>query len=213
VDEWALLSRDRAQQAQKSPPPYMASVAVSGRKALARDEALAPRLSARQIASLSPAYRDDGVVTAANIAAEGDGASAVLIASQARARALSLTPQVRLVSFATAGASPEVWPLATLPAIREALKSAALGAQDIDRWEIYESSAAAMLAWLAETGVPAAKVNPDGGALATTAPLGAVGAGLFAAAVNGIAQGEGRRAVVAVAGDPGTAAACLLEGF
>ncbi len=213
VDEWALISRDRAQQAQKSPPRYMTSVAVSARKALTRDEALGHRMSAGQIAALSPAYRDDGVVTAANIAAEGDGVSAVLIASQARARALSLTPKVRLVSFGTAGASPEVWPMATLPAIREALKNAGLGVQDIDRWEIYESSAAAMLAWLAETGVPAAKVNPDGGALATTAPLGAVGAGLFAAAVNGIAEGGGRRAVVAAAGDPGIAAACVLEGF
>ncbi len=102
--------------------------------------------------------------------------------------------------------------MATLPAIREALKTAGLGAQDIDRWEIYESSAAAMLAWLVETGVPDGKVNPDGGALATTAPLGAVGAGLFAAAVNGIAEGGSRRAVVAVAGDPGIAAACVLEG-
>ena len=212
VDEWALVSRDRAQQAQKSPPPYMTSVPVSARKALTTDEALAHRLSAGQVAALSPAYREDGVVTAANIAAEGDGASAVLIASQSCARALSLTPKARLVSFATAGASPEVWPMATLPAIREALKTAGLGAQDIDRWEIYESSAAAMLAWLVETGVPDGKVNPDGGALATTAPLGAVGAGLFAAAVNGITEGGSRRAVVAVAGDPGIAAACVLEG-
>jgi acetyl-CoA acyltransferase len=212
VDEWALVSRDRAQEAQKSPPPYMTSVPVPARKSLTRDEALGHRLSAGQIAALSPAYREDGVVTAANIVAEGDGASAVLIASQSRARALSLTPKARLVSFATAAASPEVWPMATLPAIREALKRAGLVGQDVDRWEIYESSAAAMLAWLAETGVPAGKVNPDGGALATTAPLGAVGAGLFAAAVNGIAEGRSRRAVAAAAGDPGIATACVLEG-
>lgn len=153
------------------------------------------------------------MITAANIAAEGDGACAVLVASPGRARALSLTPKAHFVSFATAGASPKVWPMASLPATREALKKASLRVQDIDRWEIYESSAAAVLAWLAEMGVARSKVNPDGGALATTAPLGAVGAGLFAAAIEAIAHGDEGRALVSVAGDPGTATACVLEAL
>ena len=213
LDEWALVSRDRARLAQKRPPPYMAAVPVAGQRAFSKDEAVGQPLPAAKLAALSPAFRDDGVVTAANIAAEGDGAAAVLIASPARARALSLTPKARVVSFATAGASPDIWPMATLPAEREALKRASLSGEDIDRWEIYESSAAATLAWLAETGVAREQVNPDGGALATTAPLGAVGAGLFATALDGIAHGGARRVVVAVAGDPGVGTACVLESL
>jgi acetyl-CoA acyltransferase len=211
LDEWALISGDRAQRAQQSPPRYMAPVPVPGQVAMARDEALGKPLTLAAAAALLPAYKEGGVITAANIAAEGDGACAVLIASPGRARTLSLTPIARFVSFATAGASPDVWPMATLPATREALQRARLGVQDIDRWEIYESSAAAVLAWLAETGVVRERVNPDGGALAITAPLGAVGAGLFAAAVEGLAQRGERRAVVSVAGDPGVGTACVLE--
>jgi acetyl-CoA acetyltransferase family protein len=210
LDEWALISRDRAQRAQRS-VRYIVPVTVLGHKRLARDEALAQRLSPVKVAGLLPAYKEDGVVTAATIAAEGDGACAVLIASADRARQLLLPPKARFVSFATAGASPEVWPMASVPATREALKKANLSVQDIDRWEIYESSSAATLAWLAETGVAPEKVNPDGGALATTAPLGAIGAVGFASAVESISQGGGRRAVVSLAGDPGTGTACVLE--
>jgi acetyl-CoA acyltransferase len=211
LDDWALLSRKRARHAQPSSLRYMCRVPGQGRVALAKDEALGPRVSGAEIAALLPAYRGDGVITAANIAAEGDGASAVLIAGPSQVRAMSLTPRARFVSFATAGSSPDVWPTATVPATWEALKRAGIGVEQVDRWEVHESSAAAVLAWLAELDVPREKVNPDGGALATTSPLGAAGAGLFAAAVDGLAQRGERRAVVSVAGDAGIATACVLE--
>ncbi len=211
LDEWAVVSRERAARAQQSPPRYMCSVAASEQAELVKDEALAEPMSPAQVAALLPEYREDGVITAANIAAEGDGAAALLIASPSRARALSLAPKARFVSFSTAGSDPDVWPMATLPAVREALKKAGLGVHDIDRWEVHESSAAAVLAWLAETGVARQRVNPDGGALATTAPLGAVGAGLFAAAIGGLAERGERRAVVAIAGEGGVGTACVLE--
>ena len=213
LDDWALLSRKRARQAQQSSLRYMCRVPAQGRVALAKDEALGPRVSGAEIAAFLPAYREDGVITAANLAAEGDGASAVLIASPSRVKAMSLTPKARFVSFATAGTSPDVWPTATVPATWEALKKAGVGIEQVDRWEIHESSAAAVLAWLSELGVPPEKVNPAGGALATTSPLGAVGSGLFAAAVDGLARGGERRAVVSVAGDAGIATACVLESL
>ena len=213
LDDWALLSRKRARQAQQSSLRYMCRVPAQGRVALAKDEALGPRVSGAEIAAFLPAYREDGVITAANIAAEGDGASAVLIASPSRVQAMSLTPKACFVSFATAGTSPDVWPTATVPATWEALKKAGVGIEQVDRWEIHESSAAAVLAWMSELGVPPEKVNPAGGALATTSPLGAVGAGLFAAAVDGLAGGGERRAVVSIAGDAGIATACVLESL
>jgi acetyl-CoA acetyltransferase len=86
-----------------------------------------------------------------------------------------------------------------------------LAPDEVGRFEVHESSAAAVLAWIAGTGVPPEKVNPEGGALATTSPLGAVGAGLFAAAVAGLATGDTRYALVCCAGEGGVATACVLR--
>ncbi len=150
-------------------------------------------------------------MTAANMAAEGDGASGLLIAGADRAEELALTPIARLVSFATVGTDPLVWPAATVPASKEALDRAGLTADDIDWWEVHESSAVAVHVWLAEMKVSADKVNPTGGALASTAPLGAVGAGLFVAAVSGLVEAGLRRALVCVAAEGGIGTACVLE--
>ena len=156
-------------------------------------------------------YVDGGAITAANMAAEGDGAAALLIAEPQRAHDLGLSAKAALVSFAVAGGRPEVWPVATVAATSEALRRAGLSPGDVDRFEVHESSAAAVLAWMAETGVRPERVNPDGGALATTAPLGAAGAGLFAAAVAGLASGDARYALVCSVGEGGVATACVLE--
>jgi len=179
--------------------------------ALGMDEALGRRWSRAEVAVLSPVYLEGGVVTAANMAAEGDGASALLIASAERASELALVPLARLVSFATVGTDPLVWPAATVPAAKAALDRAGLTADDIDWWEVHESSAVAVHVWLVEMKVGADRVNPTGGALATTAPLGAVGAGLFVAAVSGLVDAGLRRALVCVAAEGGIGTACVLE--
>ena len=150
------------------------------KKGLAMDEALGHKRSRAEVAAMPPVYLDGGVVTAANMAAEGDGASALLIAGADRAGALGLVPIARLVSFATIGSDPLVWPAATVsrrPRRPSTVRASTV--DDIDWWEVHESSAVAVQAWLAEMKVGADQVNPTGGALATTAPLGAVGAGLF----------------------------------
>ena len=96
--------------------------------------------------------------------------------------------------------------------ISEALRRAGWSPGDVGRFEVHESSAAAVLAWMAETGVRRPeRVNPDGGALATTSPLGAAGAGLFVAAVAGLASGDAGYALVCGAGEGGVATACVLE--
>ena len=211
LDKWALESRERALRAQRKRPSYMLALPGPAKTALAMDEALGRRLSRGEVAALSPVYLEGGVVTAANMAAEGDGASALLIAGADRADALALMPVARLVSFATVGTDPLVWPAATVPAAKAALDRAGLTADDIDWWEVHESSAAAVHVWLAEMKVSADQVNPTGGALAITAPLGAVGAGLFVAAVSGLVDARLRRALVCVAAEGGIGTACVLE--
>lgn len=211
LDKWAIESRQRASRAQRKRPSYMLSLPGTAKTSLVMDEALGRRSSLAEVAALSPAYLEGGVVTAANMAAEGDGASALLIASAERAGELALVPMARLVSFATVGTDPLVWPAASVPAAKAALERAGLTVDDIDWWEVHESSAVAVQVWLAEMKVGADLVNPTGGALATAAPLGAVGAGLFVAAVSGLVEAGLRRALVCVAAEGGIGTACVLE--
>jgi acetyl-CoA acetyltransferase family protein len=230
LDDWALLSMERAAQAQKARPPFLIplqrrpvppppvlekSPPGRGRRPppaslIVADEAVGSLPSRAKVAALAPVYLEGGVVTAANMAAEGDGAAAVLIASVATARALGLVPKARFLSFATAGADPSLWPMAAVPATMTALARSGLSAADIDRWYVHESSAAAVLAWAAETGAELGRVNADGGALATTSPVGAVGAGLFASAVAALAGTTNGLAVVCTAGEGGVGTTAVL---
>lgn len=232
LDAWVLRSFEKALASQAVLPPYMVPVlrapaqAADGRAdqarprvrmrggvgkgLLTRDEALERPLRRPEMRKLRPAYLEGGVVTAANMAAEGDGAAAVLVSSAAHAASAGLAPKARFVSFATAGEEPDIWPMAAVPAARVALARAGIAAADVDRWYVHESSAAAVLAWSAATGVDLAKVNVEGGALASTAPVGAAGAGLFAPAVAGLADSTNGLAVVCCAGEGGVATACVL---
>lgn len=213
LDNWAARSYERASAAQASLPPYLVPVGGSPGKAadLHRDENLGHAPNEAQLKALPPAYKGGGVVTAANMAREGDGAGAVVMSNLALARRLGRLPKARVAGFATAGADPLVWPLAMAPATRAALRAAHVSAADVDWWFVHESSAAAVLAWSAETGVPLERVNPDGGELATTSPLGAVGASLFALAVSYLASRGAEVVAVCVAGEGGVGTACVLE--
>jgi acetyl-CoA acyltransferase len=205
-----------AEVAPKGPGPAVTKAAPGRRRPpkastlIIRDEAVEYRLAPADVASLAPVYVAGGSVTAANMAAEGDGASAILIASRDKALRLGLAPKATFVSFATAGVGPAVWPMAAVPAALEALRRAGLRPSDIDRWYVHESSAAAVLAWSAALGVDLGRVNWDGGALASTAPIGAVGAGQFASAVAGLSQGSNGLALVCGAGEGGVGTATVL---
>jgi acetyl-CoA acetyltransferase len=178
---------------------------------LTRDELVGTGLRARDVAAFAPLFVDGGLSTAANVAGEGDGVASLLIASADRAAALGLVPKARFVSFATAGVAPAIWPVGSIEATARALRLAGLVVNDIDHFEIHESSAAAVLAWITALGADPARVNPTGGSLAWTAPQGAVGAGLFVAAVSSLVERQERRALVSVAGEGGVATACVLE--
>jgi len=229
LDAWARESLGRAQSAQEPPPGYVlplqrlrpssaaeAAVApVRGRRPkqaelLERDEALEGKRRKADISGLPAAYLHGGVITAGNMAAEGDGAAAVLVAGAGAAAELGVACKAAIAGFAVGATSPAIWPLAAVPASLAALDDAGLRVADIDRWYVYESSAAAVLAWSKEMDVPLDVVNPNGGALASTSPVGAVGAGLVAEAVAGLAKGRNGTALVCTAGEGGVGAACVL---
>jgi acetyl-CoA acetyltransferase family protein len=147
-----------------------------------RDEHPRPETTLEQLAALKPAFKRDasGSVTAGNSSGINDGAAAVLVTSQARARELGLRPIARLVSSAVAGVDPATMGLGPIPASRRALERAGLTVDEIDLVELNEAFAAQAIPCMRELGLDPAKVNVNGGAIAIGHPLGASGARLVA---------------------------------
>jgi 3-oxoadipyl-CoA thiolase len=145
-----------------------------------RDEHPRPETTAEQLAALKPAFKRDasGSVTAGNSSGINDGAAALLVTSETRARELGLTPMARMIASAVAGVDPATMGLGPIPASRKALERAGLGVADLDLVELNEAFAAQALPVMRELGLDPEKVNVNGGAIAIGHPLGASGARL-----------------------------------
>ncbi|MEO6060005.1 MAG: acetyl-CoA C-acyltransferase [Candidatus Limnocylindria bacterium] len=187
-DAFALESQRRwaAADAAGRFADELAPIDVPGAKGTAtrvdRDEHPRPDTTAVQLAALKPAFRRDatGSVTAGNSSGINDGAAALLVTSEARARDLGLRPMARMLSSAVAGVDPATMGLGPIPASRLALVRAGLSVGDMDLVELNEAFAAQALPCMRELGLDAAKVNVNGGAIAIGHPLGASGARLVA---------------------------------
>ena len=141
-----------------------------------------------------PAFHAKGTVTAGNSSQMSDGAAAALVMSAEKARQLGIKPLARYVAFATAGCKPEEMGMGPVYAIPKALKMAGLSLSDIDCIELNEAFAAQSLAVIKETGLDAAKVNANGGAIALGHPLGCTGAKLTATILRELQRLELRQA-------------------
>ena len=135
--------------------------------------------SYEKVSSLKPAFREDGVITAATSSQISDGASALLIASEAAVARHGLTPRAKIRSMAVAGVDPTIMLTGPMPATRKALAKAGLTMNDIDLFEVNEAFASVVLAWAQEMDADLEKVNVYGGACALGHPLGASGARLL----------------------------------
>jgi acetyl-CoA acetyltransferase family protein len=146
------------------------------------DEHPRPETTPEQLAKLKPAFRHDesGSVTAGNSSGINDGAAALLVTSEARARELRMRPIARMLSSAVAGVDPATMGLGPIPASRLALERAGLVVDDIDLVELNEAFAAQAIPCMRELGLDTEKVNVNGGAIAIGHPLGASGARLVA---------------------------------
>src|SRR5574341_497880 len=143
------------------------------------DEGVRVPVNREKVASLTPSFKPDGVITAANSSQISDGAAALLIMSEARARALGLAPRARFVATALAGVDPTIMLTGPIPATQRALKKAGLKLDQIDRFEINEAFASVVLAWERELHPDMSRVNVNGGAIALGHPLGCSGARLM----------------------------------
>lgn len=182
-DTFALRSHQRAAEAHASGQFAREIVPVYGRdeqgnRVLARvDQCIRPDTSLEALAALEPAFMPKfGTVTAGNSSPLNDGAAAMLVMSEEKARSLGLKPLVRVVASAVAGVEPCVMGTGPVPATQKALKRAGLKLSDIDLIEINEAFAAQTLACIRMLGIDEERVNVRGGAIAIGHPLGASGA-------------------------------------
>jgi acetyl-CoA acyltransferase len=148
------------------------------RTTFTRDEGVRRDTSMEALAKLKPVFAVNGTVTAGNSSQTSDGAAAVLLMSEEKAKALGLKPLARFVSFAVGGVPPEVMGIGPVAAVPKALKYAGLELKDIDLIELNEAFAAQALAVIRELGMDEEKVNVNGGAIALGHPLGCTGAKL-----------------------------------
>jgi acetyl-CoA acyltransferase len=163
------------------------------------------------LAKLKPAFHVQGSVTAGNSSPMSDGAAAVVVTSDARAKALGLKPLARFVAYATAGCLPEEFGIGPVNAIPKALKLAGLKLEDIAVIELNEAFAAQSLAVIQQAGLDAAKVNPNGGAIALGHPLGCTGAKLTASILSELERRNARYGMVTMCIGGGMGAAGIIE--
>ncbi|MFD5179730.1 acetyl-CoA C-acetyltransferase [Nocardia sp. NPDC058379] len=138
------------------------------------------------VSQLKPVFRPDGTVTAGNCCALNDGAAALVIMSDTKAKELGLTPLARVVSTGVSGLSPEIMGLGPIEASRQALRRAGLGIDDIDLVEINEAFAVQVLGSARELGIPEDKLNINGGAIAVGHPFGMTGARITSTLINSL---------------------------
>jgi len=179
--------------------------------ALAVDEGPRRDTSAEALAKLRPAFHAKGSVTAGNSSQTSDGASAVVVMSGERVKALGLTPLGRFVGFATAGVEPERFGIGPVPAVRKALKQAGLTLDQIDLVELNEAFAAQVLACLREMPIDPDRLNVNGGAVALGHPLGCTGSKLTATLLHEMKRRGSRYGLVTMCVGGGMGAAGIFE--
>ena len=170
--------------------------------------------SREKLASLKPAFRpveQGGRITAGNSSQITDGAAAILIMSEDRAKKLGLKPRARFVNFALAAEDPRFMLTAPIPATQKVLERAGLTMDDIDLVEINEAFAAVVLAWEKELHPDMSKVNVNGGAIALGHPLGASGARLMTTLLNELERTGGRYGLQTMCEGGGMANATIIE--
>jgi acetyl-CoA acyltransferase 2 len=198
VDEFALRSQQLSKAAWDSGvfDDEVVPVPIPNPKTgkvdeFAKDEHMRPDTSAEKLAALKPAFRKGGVVTAGNASGIGDGAAALVIASEKFAGDRGLKPLGRLVSWGVAGVDPAIMGIGPVPASKIALAKAGLSIDDMDLIEVNEAFAAQTCAVERELALPRDKLNVHGGAIALSHPLAASGARITAHLLHALrAQGK-----------------------
>ena len=198
LDAYSLESHRRAAAAddaglfEREIVPVEVPVEGGGTRTFSRDEGIRRDTTLERLAKLKPAFKDDGVITAASSSQISDGAAAVLIASAHAVRQYGLKPRARIISMATAGVDPTIMLTGPIPSTEKALTRASLSIKDVDLIEINEAFASVAVGCGRALGFDFEKTNVCGGAIALGHPLGASGARLMCTLLNALEQRDAR---------------------
>jgi 3-oxoadipyl-CoA thiolase len=176
-----------------------------------RDEHPRPDTTLEKLAALNPAFRENGTVTAGNSSGINDGAAALVIASEEKARELGLEPLGTFVGSAVAGVDPRVMGIGPIPAVRKLLARTGVDVEQIDLVELNEAFASQSLVVLRELGLDHDKVNVNGGAIALGHPLGMSGARLVVSLLHELKRRDGRYGLATLCVGVGQGQAALFE--
>jgi len=207
-DAFALRSQERWAAAQAE-GRFADELIPAGE--LEHDEHPRPDTSAEKLAGLRPAFRKDGTVTAGNASGINDGAAALVIASEERARDLGVRPLGAFVGSAVAGVDPAVMGIGPIPAVRKLLDRTGVAAGDVDLVELNEAFASQSLAVVRDLGIDEERVNVNGGAIAIGHPLGMSGARLVVTLLHELGRRQGRYGIATMCVGVGQGQAALFE--
>ena len=178
---------------------------------LEHDEHPRPDTTAEKLASLEPAFRAGGTVTAGNASGINDGAAALVIASEQRARSLGVEPLATFAGSAVSGVDPAVMGIGPVPAVRKLLERTGVAVEDIDLVELNEAFASQSVAVIRELGLEDERVNVSGGAIAIGHPLGMSGARLVTTLLHELRRRGGRYGLATLCIGVGQGQAALFE--
>ena len=215
MDRFGVMSQQRAARATKEGrfEREILPIKDAEGKLMTADEGIRDT-TMESLGKLKPSFRPEeegGRVTAGNSSQITDGAASILIMSEAKAKALGLTPRARFVNFALAGDDPRYMLTAPIPATRKVLERAGLKMSDIDITEINEAFASVVLAWAKAVGADLDKTNPNGGAVALGHPLGGTGVILMTKALYELERTGGRYGIVSMCCGGGLGTGTLIE--
>jgi acetyl-CoA C-acetyltransferase len=222
-DEWAALSQQRACAARDSghfdreivgvdiPEVHDAGGDVVQAHTVTRDDGPREGTTAAKLAKLKPVFKPDGTVTAGNACPLNDGAAAVLVMSEDKARERGLKPRARIVASAVAALRPEIMGLGPIPAIRGVLKTAGMKIEDMDAVEMNEAFAAQVVPCRDEFGIDPEKLNSHGGAIALGHPFGMTGARIMTTLLNNLDAVDGTLGLESMCVAGGMGQAMIVE--
>ncbi|HZU61581.1 MAG TPA: acetyl-CoA C-acyltransferase [Solirubrobacteraceae bacterium] len=226
-DEWAVISQNRAVEARDSGhfDPEIVPVTVPAHRdvdkegkeidvpetVVSKDDGPRPGTTMEVLSQLKPAFKPEGTVTAGNACPLNDGAAAVLVMSDEKAKRLGLKPKARILASTVAAIRPEIMGLGPIPAIQALLKQTGMKMDDVDIVEINEAFAAQIVPCKEELGISDEKLNPFGGAIALGHPFGMTGARIMTTLINGLNALDGTYGIESMCVAGGMGQAMLIE--
>ncbi len=214
MDDYAVESQRRAGAAREFLGRHIAPIEVRERRAtrtMSQDESPRPEVEREKLAGMKPVFRDGGMVTAGNSSSVTDGAAMVVVADRARAEALGLEPQARIVDWCIVGVPPRIMGCGPVPAIGALLEKQGMSVDEVDYYEINEAFAVVNLHAEKQLGVSRERCNLYGGGISLGHPPGATGARMTLVAMQHLAETGQRNAIVSMCMGAGQGLAMLIE--